>query len=380
MKITFFITRLDMRVLRMALAAKEAGIVLQLFSFNKVEPLLVPVPQPFSDIVYYENAQGIQKLIGKATDFGSELVHAFASCNTNANLVHLCHYCKLPIVGDAYDMMNVQYVQNIYNTGLMNNIATERQWLDKVDALCLRSRYVKLLKSAQLYHVGKNVMYLPEPYEPRLAVDRVKLSSKSGGTHILFMIDHSLADGDAHYFVKMIRSAQEANIYFHILEWPSIKVPARLKDYFEKKFPNIFIHEFMDFNKYIELVARMDIITQNTDFYACLNKNGAYGTYRLDAAPYFFANKVNEALECNALYMVPEFFKAQGDYALKGGRGLVFGQCDLTNEAFWKGLAERVPAMTQKPVTGHHISTGYQGKRLLRFYEKVIANKKLKNT
>lgn len=370
MNITFYSNRLDMRISRLALAAKEAGIALQLIVSDSAEPWQLSVPSPFSSVITYTQTTPLHVLMQHMHNFGTDLIHAFANYSANAHLSALSHQCPLPIVGDAYDMLNSQYASKAMPESFPTQLLLEQQWLAQIDGLCLRSRYAKLLQKAGCYHVGKQVIFMPEPCEPSLARARKKFS-RHGGTHILFMLDYTLAKGIAGYFIDILRACQDFDIYWHILEWPEIKVPEKFKEYFAKKFPNVVYHDYMKTEQYMELMSRVDIATQNLDFHfhALI---GSYMQYRLDAAPYFFSNKINETIECDSIYMIPDYFRAQAEYAQKGRRGISVGPGELVNKDFWRTLSQRVSEIHTEPQNFSKISTQYQGQRLRRFYEKVI--------
>ena len=371
MRVTFYSSRLDMRISRVALAAKAAGVALQLIVPKGIFNWNLPCPSPFDEVACFDGCEGDYKeLFALIHRFNSDLAHLFVSHYANRHALALVAAPPVPIVGDAYDLMHAQYRREGRDKSFFQELVAEQFWLRRVHGLCLRSKYVKLLKEEDNYCCGKQVLLFPEPLISSFMRSKTKLSSYDGRVHVLSIVDHSLAGGETAHFERILKAALSSDVVFHVLQWPYVCISRELQCYLKRRFGNIFFYEYMDFTRYTNFMAKMDLVIQNTDFYKT-DSTALYLVYRQEACPFFFSNKINEVIENNSVYGIPAVFASQYRYAAKARRGLAFARGELESPSFWIELPGRLREMYAVSPVVNRLNERYQGARLRRFYEKV---------
>ena len=361
MKVTFVSGLIDMRVIRLAAAAQSCGIDVQLIGRDEHWAKGMLDDKYFSEVhVYSDLGAAWPEVLARMEHFGSELVH----CHMQWPYNHLCWWllrtCKLPIVGDAYDMVNVQYEMDHPRTvnWAPRQRNREKLWLRRVDGICFRSPYLKYLESEGIVPKEScQTILMPEPllsevYEA--APDPVVREIN----HISMMYwneDHSEDLAELAPYCAGIE-----NLRFHAI--------VRDKNYPVAPPSYLTMHDLMPkhvYNRFLDLI----------DAYVIFPSALRPGRCRTDTMCDFFGNRLPEVLERKKLIILPRWRTYIKDLYPEDSLILFDHEESLTRE-FWESLPARIAEKKQAKADMHPFLEIETGKKLHEFYRNVIHNKK----
>lgn len=353
LRVTFVAGMGDMRVMRIAYAAQSAGIKVQLIIERGEEHRNNVVRPDFFDSVFWIHNlfHNIDVVVVAINNFKSQLVHCFMQCNYNHAAVLLKLNCKLPIIGDAYDMVAVQYNLNspVIQDWLRQSAEYEKIWYPIVDGICFRSPYKKFMTKQNIMpKQNAEIIHLPEPI---MLPIQEKISKPNQSKKILLYL-HRIHE---HHIKKL----EPIIDFFHGIEFYCIDLNNFKTKYKNKRIK--FIPK-MDYNNWILFLKQIDAYVLTPMIHADL-----FG-YK-DNLPDQFSNRFVDILNNNVKLVVPDSLRYAKNIFKKTNYAIVYEEDDFLSIESWKVLLKKVynPTLPNMDYIGHIES----GQKLKRFYQKI---------
>jgi hypothetical protein len=347
----------DMRVMRLAAAAQSAGIKTQLIIRKTTSYRDDMVRREFFDrVVWLEKwswpweIDTFQKSI---TEFGTDIVHCCLQLNTNALAAHLLATCPLPLVGDAYDMVTVQYhpQHDFAKKWYASQSVLEQLWYKNADGICFRSPYFGIMKHYNILpQKNCKITIIPEPLlevacsRENNSVKNILLSPFSDNIEKeLEMISEALNDtGINCYIIPMgITKNIKLDKRFTIIEQMPYKQ---------------YGHFLNTIDAYIQLPRSLLI------YPARVKKENAYLIWR---------NNWSDVIERGVHLFVPEFFQYVFGYFRKTEIVHYFGKDELISHKFWSKRLIKILNCQNKPDLSRYNYINC-GRKLKKFYESIV--------
>lgn len=179
-RVAFVASLGDMRVMRLAAAAQSAGLkLLLLVQHDTAHRDGMVMPELLEKVVWYNSVpHDLPLILDEIKAFDADLVHCFIQCDRNHLGAWLIANCDVPFVGDAYDMVNVQFNPDYpdYGHWYPQNSLWEKRWYENSDGICFRSPYKRAMTTLGI-KLPEKVPFIHIP-EPLLRTDGEKAQKK----------------------------------------------------------------------------------------------------------------------------------------------------------------------------------------------------------
>lgn len=367
MRLTFFAGADNLRVLRLALTAKAAGCNVQVIIQSSVA---LEAYDCFDSVVYFTNIfTDLQRITEEIDNFNTDCVHAVIQMHVNLLLVALLLAVDVPVIGDAYDMVNIQYKDSAV-THLPHEKRLERLWLTDIAGLCMRAPYLGLIKKAGLKIGRIPAATVYDPLIPEWCNFPQKLRDSDGKFHIMVFGFYRNPAQDTESIEQLLPYLAACNVHVHvIIICNANNILATLHKKFLQKYDCITYHDKMSYPDYTKLLGSMDMLLEchNTP-YCPIEAMG----YTPNSTPFHFPNKNCDCIENNVLRYVPECMKYSKWLCRKADIGVENSDIEIFNTQFWKNIVYRQhisPNIHLQNVT--KMASNTRG-RLLNLYSKVI--------
>ncbi len=360
LRVTFFASLGDMRVMRLAAAAKAAGIHVQLVvcHFNQQRDDMID-PSTYDKVVWVDSIPGdLSVVLDAIHDFDSHLVHCFMQCTANHCGVWLLAACDLPMVGDAYDMVNVQYALET-STGenrLAVNSEWEKIWLANCEGVCFRSPYKKYLQKGGVVSCKwENAIHLPEPVITKC--NKQKKPTKTANILIWYYEEPS-----RNFFSKLesLGIFRIPDVFFYTIDCSGTA------DH-ERKIDNLTIYPTLSYNEWVTLLSLCDAYVV-PDWQEVLNPLVYRQVPRYD----HFGNRYPEALENDCCLILSENYRYCKNLYKTTNRTLVISPKDFFSRVFWEGLPQKLQLIRRQPANFASVNHEYAGNKLSAFYKNIL--------
>lgn len=359
LRVTFVAGVGDMRVVRLAAAAQSVGIKVQLV-IRRTPPhrdeMVDGHSQYFENIVWFEHWPGdLDKCLEAIHAFGSHLVHCHMQLDFNQAGVWLLAACDLPIVGDAYDMVNVQ--ANLEHPDVkklaLPQVAWEKVWYQNAEGICFRSPYRKYMERKGIFfRKDAHFVHAPEP----VVTERLFAGNKEDVVcNIMLFYWYA---GSKTFFNRIKKCILSDNLKLFTINLQCIDgLPASVSS--------------LPVCPYIEWIGWL----QRSDAYVLVPVND-----ELSDVPRYtnipiqdsFANRVIDVLENGAILVLPDDWRYKKNLLKKTSRVLVISAEDLSKSEFWASLPEKIAKLREKPYDFSHCNEVYIGQKLFKFYSRIL--------
>lgn len=364
LRVTFFASLGDMRVMRLAAAAKAVGIHVQLVicHFNQQRDDMI-IPDYFDKVVWINSVPGdLPIALAAIREFGSHLVHCFMQCTANHCGVWLLASCDLPIVGDAYDMVNVQYNPEIEREErwFSKNSIWEKIWYENCEGVCFRSPYKKFLQRGNFSsRKSTQMMHLPEPM-----IDCCKMQNRIS-EQIKVLIWY-YEEPSRKFFSKLesLGIFRLDNILFYTIDCTGGVVQ-------ERKIDNLTICPTLPYKEWIALLSACDAYVV-PDWCDILDPLKYIQSARYD----HFGNRYPEALENDCFLILSENYRYCKSLYKTTNRALAIKYDEFFSCAFWKNLPQQLKALKQCPADFSRVNVTSASQKIYKFYKSILERKR----
>jgi hypothetical protein len=356
LKVTFVAGCGDMRVTRIAAAAKAAGMKVQLIVRRKNILCDSMIDERYFDNIVWIDMwpQELGKTITAIEEFGSHIVHChmWLTCN-NIALWLLCS-CSTPVVCDAYDMVNIQYkICEKTKHWLPTQRSLEKIWLQSADGICFRAIYKRILHSGDIQF--KNGCRFLNFAEPLILDDKMIPMHDTKRMKILSMYNHPSCEQD----LRRLDGSQCGLEFVVIRCWATLHsyVPPGMQTYEPLAYADYtsVINECVG---YLELPSSLEAIPDR---------------YNKDNLKYFRANRHADCLERGLVLFLPKYWEYPFMYYKGSNRAFTYSPGEICSGNFSRILAERLHAASRVPAKLTPYGEHRQGVRLKNFYRRLAA-------
>jgi hypothetical protein len=358
LRVTFVAGVGDMRVIRLAAAAQSAGIKTQLI-IRQTTPFRDDMVHTefFERVVWLDNwswpweVDSFQKNI---LEFNTDIIHCCMQLDANALAVYLLAICPLPLVGDAYDMVNVQYTphDNFTKSWYPTQSALEQIWYRNVDGICFRSPYFSIMKRYRI--LPKNNCKITIVPEPLLSINNYYKTSTDSKNILLSPFTDNIEQE-----IELIGDALKGtNINCYVIP---IDITKNIK--FNERFTII---GQMTYRKYCDFLNTIDAYIQLPRklslYHPRVKKENAYLIWR---------NNWCDVIERGKHLFIPECYKFVFNYFKETQLVHFFGSDDPISNEFWNKKINNILQCQNIPDLSKYNYLTY-GKKLEKFYMSIL--------
>lgn len=352
LRVTFVAGMCDMRVMRLAAAAQSAGVKVQLVVLHSNRDDMF-CPQYFEQVVWIDAwPQDLEKTLQAIQDFGSHLVHCHMQLNFNQGAMWLLASCPLPIIGDAYDMVNVQYNPDYPDSCEWYPIQSELEkiWYRSVEGVCFRSPYRASMKKRRIeMRASAPYIHLPEPLVKASCTSQK--SFKQTSYNIFLPYWRRETDEDFKRLEKFIK-----NFPCELFVIDYLDNPSHLSAEYHPVAPMKYA-EYKKFLDKIDIVLMLPTTHVKNDFLITEEIKGNHG------------NKYTEFFEKNILLLEPEYYKYICNYYCKTNLLISYNADEIFTESFWGAVLKKKERLNIVDNIDTRYFEEFQGQRLSVFYE-----------
>lgn len=366
-RITFFSGADNPRILRLAQTAKAAGCIVQII-IQSSAPL--EGYDDFDSIIHFDNIfTDLKRITEEIDNFDADCVHAVIQMHVNLLLVALLLVTKVPVIGDAYDMVNIQYKDSAV-THLPYEKRLERLWLASVSGLCMRAPYLGLIKKAGIKMGRIPAATVYDPLIPERCRFPQKLRETDGKIHIMTFGFFRKPEEDTESIQQLLPYLASCNVQVHIIMTRNSdnSIGMMHKEYLQN-YDCITYHDKLPYAAYIQLLGSMDMLMecQNT-LYCPIERMG----YTANTVPFHFPNKNCDCIENDVIRYVPECMLFSKWLCRKAGIAVDNKDTEIYSEKFWKNIVHSPKKTKQEYLQNIVKMAAYTQKKLIKIYNKVI--------
>lgn len=367
LRISFFAGADNQRILRLALTAKTAGYSVQVI-IQTSTPL--EAYAEFDSVIYFESIfVDMQRIAEAIESFDADCVHAVIQMHVNLLLVALLLTVKVPVIGDAYDMVNVQY-QDFVLAHLPYEKRLERLWLEDIDGLCMRAPYLGLMKKAGIRPKRIPVATVYDPLIPERCHFPQKLRESDGKFHIMVLGFHRAPAEDTESIEQLLPYLVSCNVQVHMLivRNPDNIISTLHKQYLQK-YNCITYHDKMPYPAYMQLLGSMDMLMECQNALNCpIEVMG----YTPSSVPFHFPNKNCDCIENNVIRYIPECMTYSKWFCNRAGIGVKNSDIEVYTTHFWKNIIHNKSIDREQYKKNIIDICEYTNNRLLNLYKKSL--------
>lgn len=360
MHITFLSSRIDMRIMRLAYAAKAVDIKLHLCVQDcTVSPGMFEL-NVFDKISLYTNLYSqINHILQEVYDFESALIHCFVSVEYNQDAVLLVKRCGIPVIGDAYDMINTQYTPECHEYAKWptpQQAALEKYWVERVDGICFRSPYLRFLKEKQIN--PKDDCIFAHIAEPVISKKYNNFCKKVDRNNFSIYLGYWF-DAFSDEFNSIEKYCIPTSYNFYALPYPVFVNKLSPPEY-------VKLYQNMPYTIYIKFIKKFDM-TILTPF-----KEKDQDCLYPGMTRYIFSNSVVDLIETGKAVFIPKWRLYMRSLFSKLNRVIFFDPEEIYTHKFWTELPGRVQSVLEKPEDISSVDENSAGARMKKFYIEVL--------
>lgn len=360
-RVTFISGRGDLRVMRLAAAAKSAGIQTQLIIRTTGKQHNDLVDESLFEKVLWFGAlpYDLPEIIKAIDNFGSHLVHCHMELDFNQAGVWLLTACDLPFVGDAYDMVNAQYIpEHDWNKNWYPAQSKwEKVWYENAEGICFRSPYRKHMERRGIFF-RKDALYTltQEPILSSCINERSPEVNKPCKVLLEFFGDHT-----EKWFQRFEQcSLDTSNFEFSTIQYGPID------DLPKPTFCTI--HPFLPHKDWLQLIRSTDVFI-NVPFESF---PGVRPSIVQDVRKDLSSNHYIECLEAGMILVLPKEYTFPYNYNRKTNRVIRCDGNEFESSEFWKSLPGRISKLRSKKADFSYCNEIAIGRKLYNFYVRIL--------
>lgn len=363
-RVAFVASLGDMRVMRLAAAAQSAGlkILLLIQHDTKLRDGMVD-PTLFERVVWFNSVpEDLPLILDEIRKFGADLAHCHIQCDRNYLGAWLIANCDVPFVGDAYDMVNVQFNPDYppfkdpthpeYKDWLPQNNFWEKRWYENSDGICFRSPYKRMMEREGIY-LSKKAQYIHLP-EPLLEKFYERPDKNQEKRSMLFWIWRDECLNDVRKLEKIWERHHVESILLNCLDHDLENISDRHT-----------VIRTLDFNNYQKLLRKLDFILMLP-----ITPNIDQPDYRHDSIPRVFSNKFIDFIEKGCIFFLSKQYRYIHNFLKKTGYCVPYTKDEIMKPEFWARVFSMTPNY-DKEIPDFYFEK-FQGEKLKKFYAEVV--------
>lgn len=374
LRVSFITDYVSPRVTRHMACAKQGGMVVQGLFKEAPVPYTTLAPPLYDELSFYRDcSHDLNAIIEKVVAFDADIVHLPTHMHVNETTLALTCALPFPVVGDAYDLINVIFnPEIIIRHGFKPQLAAEKAWFRNVDGLCMRSKVLKYANKNGMLRPKTTALFFPEVCV-ETSIQASKLSDYDGKTHCLVTGTMDYMFGEC--LLQMATVMNGANIMVHIVPTyyekgknnPAVE---QLKDKLAK-FNCFQLHHTMPHRHFLRFLAKIDVLLD-----AIFIELPVYDTAKTGETTatilHGMGNRICDALEQDVAIMVSPQYEDRAKFAATANRAIFARREELMSREFWAGLLTTVRRIRQVPRNLTPFAAPRQSGRLERFYRAVM--------